>query len=654
MPKLVSFQSQRESALTAASAALAEGRLSDAERHLRAVTYRVEDDPDTLNLLGVLRSAQGRSVEALAWLRRALALRPRASSYWLNLALALRDAGDEGQAVKELESLVAAHPDFGDAWFTLGEIREAADDAAGSEHAYRRAAVCGPGDAEAAIAVARMLERRGQCTAAADELQSLLAADPDNAAAAFCLATLLPAIPDSVGDINFWRTHYAERIEGLLKRPLRTTDPLRSLARPAFFLSYHGVGNRALLERTAQAMLRAAPSLAWEAPFCSTWRPPSARRIRVGFISKFMRDHSIGRTTSGLVRELPRDRFEVVSVFVQPYRKDDPITRTIQCASDSSLVLPPTLEAARSAIASLELDILFYQDIGMEPFTFLLAFSRLAPVQCVSFGHPDTTGIPNVDYFVSSDLFEVQGAQADYSEHLYLLEGAPTLAYHERPRMPQPPFGRADFGLPEDARLYGCPQTLYKLHPDFDAILLDILARDPGGGLVLVRPQVQEWLTLLLRRLHERMPSCLQRIFVVPAQPRDVFVNLLATFDVMLDPPQFNGMNSSLEALSIGTPIVTWPGRLQRTRHTAAMYRAMGIDEPIAGSANDYVELAVGLANDAARRERLRQLILERNRVLFENASVVDGFARFFEWAIDRRAGHRVDAVREGSPNKGR
>ena len=75
-------------------------------------------------------------------------------------------------------------------------------------------------------------------------------------------------------------------------------------------------------------------------------------------------------------------------------------------------------------IAALELDILFYQDIGMEPFSYLLALARLAPVQCVSYGHPDTTGIPNMDYYVSNDLYEPPGAAEHYSERLVELHDA--------------------------------------------------------------------------------------------------------------------------------------------------------------------------------------------------------------------------------------
>ena len=81
------------------------------------------------------------------------------------------------------------------------------------------------------------------------------------------------------------------------------------------------------------------------------------------------------------------------------------------------------------------------------PFGYFLAFSRLAPVQCVSFGHPDTTGIPTMDYFVSNDLYETPGSEAHYSERLFRLHDLASLAYYYRPERSAQRKDRRHFGL---------------------------------------------------------------------------------------------------------------------------------------------------------------------------------------------------------------
>ena len=197
----------------------------------------------------------------------------------------------------------------------------------------------------------------------------------------------------------------------MLAAPPHLESPAGIVGVSAFFLAYHGRNDRELQEKTARLFLAAIPSLAFVAPHCadrSAHRAGTRRagaKIRIGFISRFFASHSIFSTSIGLIEKLSRERFEVVALRITPSR-DDEATARIRAAADRTVELDPDVYRARAQIAALELDILFYQDIGMEPISYFLAFARLAPVQCVSFGHPNTTGIPTMDYFISNDLFE--------------------------------------------------------------------------------------------------------------------------------------------------------------------------------------------------------------------------------------------------------
>src|SRR5262249_36956635 len=153
------------------------------------------------------------------------------------------------------------------------------------------------------------------------------------------------------------------------------------------------------------------------------------------------------------------------------------LAQSIRQAADNYLVVPTHVRRARQTIADQKLDVLFYSDIGMDSHTYSLAFHRLARVQCVTWGHPVTTGVPNIDYFLSSELLEADDADGHYTEHLVRLPSLPT--YYYRPQMPPQSRSRADYGLPGEGSLYLCPQSLFKFHPDFDVLLGAILSRDP-------------------------------------------------------------------------------------------------------------------------------------------------------------------------------
>ena len=558
----------------------------------------------------------------------------------VSLATCQRALGRDGEAESMLVRALDRSPGWVPALTQLASLLSARLAWKEVSMLCRQALEIAPGSSEALTLLAEACRNTGDVLGAIQAYDRLALLQPGKRLACALSQLVLPPIPPSIEAVAEGRRRLElslDRLMVLCTDPAvpRVSDPLHEISLSSFYLSYHGVDNRVLMERIASVLLKACPSLDWTAPHvvrgAGQYGGPAERRLRVGFISHFLHSHSIGRTSRGLIAQVDRSRFEVIALHVPP-SKDDALSRLIRAEADHNVDLPASVPLAREAIAALELDILFYQDIGMDPFTYLLAFSRLAPVQCVSFGHPDTTGIPNIDWFISSTLYETPGSQAHFSERLYCLRDAGTLAYYYRPAPPAS-IDRSRFGLPsrEEATLYLCPQTLFKLHPEFDAILAEILARDPRAVLVLIEPPISEWRGALHQRLSKAFPQdALQRVRFVPRQPQQAFLELIASADVMLDTIHFNGMNTSLEAFAVGTPVVTWPQVFQRSRHTAGMYRRMGIETLIADSASSYVRIAVGLGQDPVWRQRMHRLILERCAVLFEDQDVVRQFERFF------------------------
>src|SRR5438270_5138482 len=150
-----------------------------------------------------------------------------------------------------------------------------------------------------------------------------------------------------------------------------------------------------------------------------------------------------------------------------------------------------------------------------------------------------------------------------------------------------------------------------------DELFAGILAKDAQAKIVLSDPRDEELRPALERRLSMR------RVVFIDSLPYQDFLALIACCDVMLDTVHFNGQNTNLEAFAIGVPVITLPGRLQRERHTYGMYRAMGFMELVAQSTDEYVELALRVAGDAAYRANCSQRIAESCGVLFENRDFV-------------------------------
>jgi predicted O-linked N-acetylglucosamine transferase (SPINDLY family) len=350
-------------------------------------------------------------------------------------------------------------------------------------------------------------------------------------------------------------------------------------------------------------------------------------RLKIGFLSSYFREHSVGKLSRGFIDHFSRDLFEVI-VFQLPGKKDATTEAIVQSA-DRSVFLARNLEKDRALIAEQELDCLLYLDIGMDPYAYFLSFSRLAPVQAMTWGHPDTTGIPNIDYFISSDLTEPPEASSHYTETLIRLSLMPTYLY--RPEVPTQNYERADFSLGDQGYLYIYPQTLFKLHPSYDATLAELLRRDPEGLLVLIDDgKGGHWKKLFIERLSRSFPDVVDRVTFIPVMPNKKFLGLLTLADAILDVPTFSGGVSSLEAFTMGAPIVTWPGEFMKGRVTTGYYKQMGLDDLIASDMDEYVTLAIKLAHDSDFKNQMQNDIKANSHKLFERIEVVREMENFF------------------------
>jgi predicted O-linked N-acetylglucosamine transferase (SPINDLY family) len=274
----------------------------------------------------------------------------------------------------------------------------------------------------------------------------------------------------------------------------------------------------------------------------------------------------------------------------------------------------------------------------MDALSYFLAFSRLAPTQCVGWGHPVTCGIPALDAFISTEGFEPPGGELHYNERLIKLAGVATPSYYRRPDTTLAVYSKTEAGFEDSATAYFCPQTLFKLHPEFDAVLAAILRADPKGIVYLLEYKNAGIVERLRARLLRGIPDVADRIrFLARAPGIAHYYSRLKHADVLLDPLHYAGGNTSLEGFAFCKPIVTLPGAFMRGRHTLGMYRAMGVDDCIAASAGHYAQLAVKLGTDAAFRSAVNDRISARNAVLYEDERVV----RQLEQALLKAVGVR-------------
>ncbi len=577
------------------------GELDAAEALLRELLAAAPAHADAAYNLGKLLLRRGEPRAAIVYLEQALALRPAWAAAQKNLGLAWFAAGEPDRARATLIEALRLNPQDTEVCINLGRLYQHEDDFDNAMRFHRMAL-------ESAADGATMLR----------------------------FALLRPIFCEDAAEIAAHRARIESNLATLELAPPALGNPAVMLGAPLFYFAYHGLDDRPLATRTGALMRRAwrpAPPLAEVPP------PRAPRRPRVAFVSAHFKQHTIGRLYAPLLERLPREDFDVAVLGIGC--GDDAMATRIRAAADLSIDVEAHHDSARRALAALDADVIFYPDVGMEAVSYWLAAERFAPVQALGWGHPVTSGFETMDYFVSSTLLEPPGAQAHYAETLAALDAWPVV-YDDPGAPPQAAFAPSELGFAPHERIYLCAQSLFKLHPDFDAYLGAILALDPDACIALIgdRPAWQE---KLMRRFRAHLGERAARIRFVPQQTAAGFYALLANADVLLDTLHFSGGMTSFEAIWAGTPFVTERGEFMRGRVTAGLCDLLGLDQAVVSGANAYAERAVELAHAGAAREAFVAHVAEhRARLLTLDESVVPAYVDFFNRALAEAARTRA------------
>jgi predicted O-linked N-acetylglucosamine transferase (SPINDLY family) len=507
---------------------------------------------------------------------------------------------------------------------------------------YDRALAIKPDYAEALSGRGRALVLMNRREEAIESYERALAINPEHADARFglCMAEL-PVLYADETEIASRRAAYQKRLEALCEDADRGRIP-GDLAKGVglnqpFFLAYQGYNDRDLQALYGTLVCRL---MAQRYPPAVLASPPAPDEpVRVGVVSGHFRWHSIWKIPiKGWISQFDRRRFRVFGYHTNS--QNDTTTEEAIDMCDRFVQGSMSLDRWRQAILTDTPHVLLYPDIGMDPLSAALAAQRLAPVQCMSLGHPNTSGYPTLDYFLSSNLMEPADGQNHYTEKLVRL---PNLSIYYEPFTTWPvSLARANVGLRPTTTVFWCGQSLFKYLPQFDHVFARI-AKEAGDCQFAFIQAIGTHVTALFkRRLEQAFASVGLRAddycIFLPRLNRHQFAAANGLCDVVLDSIGWSGFNSTLESLAHDLPIVTMPGPLMRGRHTLAVLEMMGVTETITETIADYISVAVRLARDAPWRKAVKARIAANKHRIYRDSTCISALEEFLSRAARSHA----------------
>ncbi|MFN6487277.1 MULTISPECIES: tetratricopeptide repeat protein [unclassified Nostoc] len=327
------------------------------------------------------------------------------------------------------------------------------------------------------------------------------------------------------------------------------------------------------------------------------------KKLKIGYISYALRNHSVGWLARWLFQHHDRDKFDIHTYFVNYTLVNDYLQDWYLSQAGKARQLGMNGLEIADQIYQDEIDILIDLDSITLDITSEIMALKPAPIQVTWLGW-DASGIPAIDYFLADPYVLPDNAQNYYTEKIWRLPQ--TYIAVDGFEVGVPTLRRDDLDIPMDAVVYLSAQRGYKRHPETTKWQMQIIKQVPNSYFLIKGPAEEETIKRFFYQIaEEEGVDCSRLRFLPQVYLESVHRANLGIADIVLDTFPYNGATTTLETLWMGIPLVTRVGEQFVARNSYTMMMNAGITEGIAWTDEEYVEWGVRLGKDEALRHRV-------------------------------------------------
>lgn len=623
------------------------GELYDAIIYYQKALHINPSFAPAYNNLGIIYQNIQELDKAISHFQKAIQLNPSYSDSYYNLGNVFREKKQFNEALTYYRKALQLNPKLTGAYNNLASILQEKKQFNEAIECYRNAIQKNPNNLIFYFNLGNLLKEQGRREEAIDVYTKVLNYQPNCLFACLgkCMSQLPIFYPNQSSIQNFRESYYAELIRLCETVRLETKKDIEDAATAVgsntpFLLAYQGLNDRELQRIYGELICRIMASKypQWanipEMPDYKYGEP-----LRIGIVSGFFRMHSNWKIPiKGWIENIDNQKFHLYGYYTQGIEDNE--TNIARLSFKRFIEKFQSFEDLCQIIRDDNLHVLIYPEIGMDTMTTKLAALRLAPIQCVSWGHPETSGFPTIDYFLSSDLMEPPNANEHYTEKLIRL---PNLSiYYEPPYFLNLADSRKEFGLHPKSIVYHCCQSVFKYLPQYDMVFPSIAQQVENCQFLFSSHRRS---SLVTEQFQSRIKYAF-RMFGLNPDKYSVFLpyldlsrynSLYYLANVFLDPIGWSGCNSALEAIACNLPIVTYSGEFMRNRGGLAILTMLGMQETIASSVDEYIKLAVRLGKDLEWRHQISKKIALNKHCVYRDRSCITALEDFLEQAVKER-----------------
>lgn len=561
-------------------------------------THDEKPDEDSLNAVG-----------------RAVALDLKNPKLHQNYGVLLARASRHHEAIAAFNEVLTLDPGSIEACLRLGDELVAIGASGMARQAYEKWLDTNPPSAPVMRALASVLTRSGEIDAALEWSEKVLAIDADGNA----LMTLAGALMQARRQIDAL-TRHREAI--VLTGGLAVTYSGLVMG-----LNYVAEEPNVIFAAHAEFGSRLAPVV--DRP---QWRDrPAGTRLRIGYVSGDFVNHSVSHFIEGLFEHRDRSRFEVFCYHNTVV--NDSVTARLKSHGQNWFECHGMSdEGLRRQIIEDEIDLLVDLSGHTAHARFTMFAMGAAPVQLSYLGYPTISGVPAIDFRVTDSVIDPGDMPPVAAEQPICL---PRTMFCFRPDPAAPALA------PPPAQVngyvtFGSFNNIAKVTDHTLEIWAQAMSAVSGSRLLLKSGAMAQATNRgSIEAFFERCGISRDRLMLQPWNvDKHGHLSVYNEVDIALDPFPYNGATTTCEALWMGVPVVTRRGITHTSRMGASILSAIGREQWIADSDDEFVAIAKNLAGDLPGLAAWRAIARERLNV----SPLLDqrGFAHDFEAVLER------------------
>jgi predicted O-linked N-acetylglucosamine transferase (SPINDLY family) len=371
---------------------------------------------------------------------------------------------------------------------------------------------------------------------------------------------------------------------------------------------------------------------------------PAARqksgKLRIGYVSSDLREHAVGFAMTDVLEQHDKSAFEIHAYYCGIERVDPTRNRIRDSVDFWFDINGLTDEQAAARIRDDEIDILVDLNGYTKDARARVFAHRPAPIAVNWFGFPGTMGSPHHHYIIADEHVIPPGSDCYYSEKVLRLP-----CYQANDRKRQVSLvgpTRSDEGLPEDAIVYCCLNGMQKLTSVAFTSWMTILRQLPEGVLWLLGGT--EDTNARLVAIAGQSGISPERLIFAVRKPNPEHLARYALADLFLDTIPYGAHTTAADAIWMGVPVLTVPGKSFASRVCASVVTAAGIGEMVCEDMDQYVARAVELGRRPDLLSAIKQKLVSGRQtcLLFDTPRLVHGLEDLYRlmWE-DFQAGRR-------------